>query len=1109
MKKCVTCIGSEQMMRSPARLIPVLLFIMISTVVYGQLNIPLTNCQNLAGTYTDLGTNGTVITTANFDDANAAATNIGFTFNFNGVAFTQFVLNTNGFIRLGSSPPSVAALFFAGGASYTGGPFNSTSTSDINLICAFNHDLTGGTSPEFRVYTSGTAPNRICVIQFKNMRDKTTSPAIQFDNISFQIHLHEGSDIVEIVYGTFTPSVNTDAFKSAVVGLKGSGSASGQMIAVTKGSTTIYSATTFLAGNYPTTGNAFNFRKSVLPDLGRTLRFMPIKPNDRAIMEAYTMGKSPIPFGNPLTMKAWVKNGGTNSMTATTCTLNITGANTFNNVQTVPALLSGDSTLVTFAPFSPTITGTNTVEVTIPSDDNPLNNVKTKTLETNLNSYSYAQGPQAAGGVGFSGATGDFVAKFTTNSTQSINQVNVQFANGGQPFQIGIWSANTSGTPGTLIHTTPTYTSITGVYTVLIDPPVSIPVGSFFVGVRQTATTNVSFGYQTEAPIRSATFYFTSPTGSTSWTDFAPGNPFRFMIEPKFALGADVGVSATIPGTGLTLVAGQTYSFTATVVNYGQSAQNNIPVYYNVNNGTPKGPVTTTTSIIQNASTTVNFTGTNAFTPATAGTYTLKFFTQLTNDLSAQNDTLTVILYVLPAPYTSLPYTQKFTNPVNWTRYGVASLWNYGLATGATGQTNDTAAFADFYGTSGGNSALLKSPAFNITSLAHPAITFDVAYRTKSMESDTLQVLVSTDGGITFVPGSPPLYMKATYSNPPLPTLPADTADFFPSAMSNWRKETVSLQQFSSSTNLMVAFRAGSGNGNNCWVDNFTLFSGNLPTVTTAAVSNVTMTTASCGGNVTAIGSTPVIARGVCWSTTPGPTINNSKTVDGSGTGTFNSNISGLSPNTPYYIRAYATNGIGTAYGNELNFTSLPPPTPPTVLTVPVTSITHHSAVAGGDVTSDGGSPVTARGVCWSINPNPTISDAFTNEGPGMGAFSSTLTGLDENTTYYVKAFATNTMGISYGDEESFVTLINSIDEPNPAEISINMENTTLCILAQQDLFIDRIMIIDMTGKAVAEYLEVHCNPSFRISMEKYASGSYIVSIMAAEKSWRNKIWVP
>lgn len=96
-----------------------------------------------------------------------------------------------------------------------------------------------------------------------------------------------------------------------------------------------------------------------------------------------------------------------------------------------------------------------------------------------------------------------------------------------------------------------------------------------------------------------------------------------------------------------------------------------------------------------------------------------------------------------------------------------------------------------------------------------------------------------------------------------------------------------------------------------------------VPTLTTANVTNITGTTASSGGTITDEGSSTVIARGVCWSTTVMPTISDNKTNDGSGVGTFTSNMSGLNALTTYYIRAYATNNVGTAYGDQLRLVTL------------------------------------------------------------------------------------------------------------------------------------------------------------------------------------------
>ena len=195
-----------------------------------------------------------------------------------------------------------------------------------------------------------------------------------------------------------------------------------------------------------------------------------------------------------------------------------------------------------------------------------------------------------------------------------------------------------------------------------------------------------------------------------------------------------------------------------------------------------------------------------------------------------------------------------------------------------------------------------------------------------------------------------------------------------------------------------------------------------LPTISTSAITNITTNTATSGGNVTYNGGATVTSRGVCWSTSSNPTLADTYTTDGSGDGTFVSEMTALLANTQYFVRAYATNSEGTAYGNEVSFTTATPSLA-TVTTNSVTNISITSATGGGNVTYNGGAPVTARGVCWSTSSNPSLADAYTTDDSGDGAFVSNITGLSGNTQYYVRAYATNSTGTVYGDNITFTTL--------------------------------------------------------------------------------------
>jgi uncharacterized protein (TIGR02145 family) len=194
-----------------------------------------------------------------------------------------------------------------------------------------------------------------------------------------------------------------------------------------------------------------------------------------------------------------------------------------------------------------------------------------------------------------------------------------------------------------------------------------------------------------------------------------------------------------------------------------------------------------------------------------------------------------------------------------------------------------------------------------------------------------------------------------------------------------------------------------------------------LPTVTTnATVTSIGLNSATCSGQVVSNGGAEDATRGVCWSTDPVPTIDDNKTQDGAGLGNFTSNLTGLSPNTNYYFRAYATNGLGTSYGAEFTFTTENPSDLPVVTTSAITTGTSGTANGGGNVTDEGGAPVTARGVCWSTITNPTLSDNFSSDGTGPGTFSSSITGIIAGTMYYVRAYATNANGTVYGNQLSF-----------------------------------------------------------------------------------------
>lgn len=198
-----------------------------------------------------------------------------------------------------------------------------------------------------------------------------------------------------------------------------------------------------------------------------------------------------------------------------------------------------------------------------------------------------------------------------------------------------------------------------------------------------------------------------------------------------------------------------------------------------------------------------------------------------------------------------------------------------------------------------------------------------------------------------------------------------------------------------------------------------------LPVVVTSDVTGISEETKSATfhATITNAGDPVYIERGFVYGKSPDPTTGGATklVVAGSGTGTYYGDVHNLELDCAYYVRAYVTYSLGTVYGENKMF-SIKKTYPPTVTTSTVTQITTTTAVAGGNVTDDGGVSVTERGVVYSTNQNPTVADTKVVSGSGLGDFICNLTNLQEGTTYYVRAYAVNAKGTAYGEEVSFTT---------------------------------------------------------------------------------------
>ena len=209
-----------------------------------------------------------------------------------------------------------------------------------------------------------------------------------------------------------------------------------------------------------------------------------------------------------------------------------------------------------------------------------------------------------------------------------------------------------------------------------------------------------------------------------------------------------------------------------------------------------------------------------------------------------------------------------------------------------------------------------------------------------------------------------------------------------------------------------------------------------LPSVRTLEMTYIGSDVAIGGGEVIDDGNAEVTARGLCWSLQQEPTIEGQHTHDNCGTGRFVSEMTDLTPATTYYVRAYATNAAGTVYGEMKSFTTLY--MIPVVHTLEIVEVGEITAIVSGEVTDEAGGPVTERGICWSLQEEPSIDDEHVTCGSGLGEFVGELAGLLPETTYHVCAYACNANGIGYGKVMSFTTLAPPVEPLKVVTVEVN-----------------------------------------------------------------------
>lgn len=305
-----------------------------------------------------------------------------------------------------------------------------------------------------------------------------------------------------------------------------------------------------------------------------TLRiYYPKSDTELEANRIYALGRYPILMDKPDSIKAVIRNVGRKTVYNHKVFLDVSGANTYKDTLTMDSLTPYSERFVYFTNYKPSLQGNELLTIAVDSDAVASNNEVAKPRQVNYNVYSHVDPFNGnSGGIGFNGTTGDFVAKFYVNGTSYINQIKVDFSLTGRDFQLGIWDDDgPGGLPGTLLFISDSSVSTSGTFIMPVLPKVQVS-GGYYVGIRQTTTTNVAFAFQYEVPIRPHTFYFAAPAGDTSWVSFSPGYDYNFNIQPRLQVGNDLAIldiTSPAPFDSIQYSATDSLELQARVINYG------------------------------------------------------------------------------------------------------------------------------------------------------------------------------------------------------------------------------------------------------------------------------------------------------------------------------------------------------------------------------------------------------------------------------------------------------------------------------------------------------------------------------------------------------------
>ena len=521
------------------RIVVALAFCLFAVPILAQVNYNVSNFRVGQTTYQDISASGTAISMTDAESgASVSPADIGFSFNFFGTAFTQFMIHADGILKLGTTAPGAATVIATDPSNtYTGVFVNATTAFQNIIMPMFTNLVAGSSTPQFHVLTTGAAPNRVCTIQWKNLRDAdntTGGSQNQYANLEFQVQLFETTNDIAFVYGNWDPSNASIAARrrNASAGIKASIT---NFLAMHRGGSLVpYTKVELLdQPRYARTDNTQQpLNKTIIPQSGITYRFFGQVTNDVSVAKLYA--DSVVPAGKMPAgaIEVLVRNQGTQVATNIDVELKVTGVNTHNATVNIASLAAGAEQLVAFPEFDLPAKGLQNIEVSLAvAGDSRSENNNLQWPQLVSQSYTHVfDFTRFTTGIGYNGSSGFIALKMFGTGTRKISQIRIPFTSYRNQIAVRIHEdGGAGGSPSsTAIFTSPAFFTTSEQEMVIpIIPAVTVD-GNYFIVLHQQTTSNMGWGVSYQTPMRLSRVFNNT---SGSWAQQIPTTPWQVLAR--------------------------------------------------------------------------------------------------------------------------------------------------------------------------------------------------------------------------------------------------------------------------------------------------------------------------------------------------------------------------------------------------------------------------------------------------------------------------------------------------------------------------------------------------------------------------------------------------